>query len=83
MSLKRASTIVAVLAVLAGQAVAGVRHHPNGSLRDSGRFAPERTLPGDAFARDVEGFSRPSHGYDGFPTDYLTNRSGDFQLQGR
>jgi hypothetical protein len=41
------------------------------------------SLPTNAFAQDIKGTTSQGRGVGAFPTDYLTNRFGDFQLQGR
>jgi hypothetical protein len=83
MSTKLAVVAAAILAVVAGQAVASPRHPHQDNLRHNGRLAPQLGLPANAFDQDVTGTGPQGPGFGAFPTDYLINRFGDFQSQGR
>jgi hypothetical protein len=58
-------------------------HDTATELMDSGRYMPEANRPGGAFGSADKGDAHLGQGYSSWPTDYLTNRNGDFQLQGR
>jgi hypothetical protein len=76
MSIKSAITTAAVLAVLAAPALAG--DYGRASQKAYGYNAPKMM--------DVYSGTRASYGrsdFAGWPTDYLVNRFGDFQMQGR
>jgi hypothetical protein len=80
MSMKLTITAATIFAVLAVPALASARDYPkqshygsafnstNGSDSNGSRGAPESINKG---------------GFAGWPTDYVTNRFGDRQLQGR
>jgi hypothetical protein len=83
MSMKLMITAAALVAALAGPALAG--SHANGTksraIRDlqrtTARASVERTFDADARPYDT-----PTP-FGGYPTDYLMNRFGDRQMQGR
>jgi hypothetical protein len=84
MSIKIAIGTAAILAVIAGQAVASPRHHLKTThLRHSVRTIPQLSLPAHVLDQDIGGIAPRVQSPEAFPTDYLTNRFGDFQLQGR
>jgi hypothetical protein len=83
MSTKFTVVAAAVLAIVAGQAVASPRHPNQDNLRHSGRLAPQLGLPANAFDQDITATTPRGRGFGAFPTDYLINRYGDFQSQGR
>jgi hypothetical protein len=83
MTKSKIAVLATVLTVLAAPAFAGDRH--TATLRQhSGRHVSQVTVPSGAYAAEF-GSARAAGGraLDGFPTDYLTNRFGDRQLQGR
>jgi hypothetical protein len=49
----------------------------------TGAFAQEVDGPALGSGSDIKGGAPSGPGFGGFPTDYLTNRFGDRQLQGR
>jgi hypothetical protein len=69
MSMKLMITTAAALAVLAGPALA----------------AKQTSLPRGYYAQAprADASMGPRQGFEGFPSDYLLNRFGDRQLQGR
>ena len=84
MSMKFAITIAATLAAVAGPALAGeygrATAKTNGNARNVtksiGAFA-------SSVGSDVRADGDRSYDFQGWPTDYLVNRFGDHQAQGR
>lgn len=72
-----------VLAIIASQAMAAARHHLNAQLRDGGCASRQLSLPPNTFGQDIQATTFQGRGVGAFPTDYLTNRFGDFQSKGR
>jgi len=83
MSMKLVITTAAMLAALAGPALAqdNARRHHAGNHARTIVARPSAIGAGfDASARAAYG---RSYDFEGWPTDYLSNRFGGFQTQGR
>ncbi len=82
MSMKLAITTAAMLAALAGPALAQDqhRHHAGNHARTTVARSNAIGAGFDASARAAYG---RSYDFEGWPTDYLSNRFGGFQTQGR
>ncbi len=83
MSMKLAITSAAMLAALAAPALAqddAPKHHAARHARTTVVRSSETGARFDESARAAYG---RSYDFEGWPTDYLTNRFGDRQLQGR
>ena len=86
MSIKIVFTAAAVLAMLDGPSFAAGDGQDHSKPR-SGRYA-ERTLPpssgsGAGFDNSARAAYGRSYDFESWPTDYLINRYGDHQAQGR
>ena len=80
MSIKFIVTTAAALAVLAGPALAGSHALPKPAYAQA-PGADASIINGSRGAPEQISGARPS--FAGYPTDYVTNRFGDRQLQGR
>jgi hypothetical protein len=84
MSMKIVITTAAVLAALAGQALAQDFSHATESfaVRPAQRAAAPKSVLGAGFDNSARAAYGRSYDFEGWPTDYLTNRFGDRQAQG-
>ena len=75
----------AVLAALAGQALAQDFSHitERFAVRPAERTAAPGRIHGAGFDDRAHAAYGRSYDFEGWPTDYLTNRFGDRQAQGR
>jgi hypothetical protein len=85
MSMKLVVTTAAVLAVLAGTALAGEYDNTHAKSR-VGRDVQKTPVAASVYGAGLAG-ARASYGrsydFEGWPTDYLVERFGDRQMQGR
>ena len=81
MSIKFMITTAAALVVLAGPALAGTHGSPKRAYYAQAPGTDASTINGSRGA--PEQISGPRQGFEGWPTDYLVNRFGDRQMQGR
>jgi hypothetical protein len=89
MSMKLAAAAAMALTVLAGPVLAGEYHHVVHKSRIS-RTAPRAVLSLGTDGGQVNGrladpvtVDAVGRGFEGWPTDYLINRFGDRQMQGK
>jgi hypothetical protein len=84
-SLKLSVTTAVILAVLAGPTLAG--EYGRDATTSGARQTSKVVRSSGSYAMDPYGGARASYGrsyaFEGWPTDYLVNRFGDRQAQGR
>jgi len=83
MSMKIVITTAALLAALAGPALAqgyAAKHHADPHARAA---VVKSSAIGAGFDNSARAAYGRSYDFEGWPTDYLSNRFGGFQTQGR
>ena len=83
MSMKIVITTAAVLAALAGPALARDYTHKHHAARHVRATAARTNAIGAGFDQGARAAYGRSYDFEAWPTDYLSNRFGDFQMQGR
>ena len=90
MSMKATIAIVALAAALAGPVLAAGGDGRHGAAKAAKTHAiqyvqrsPARASVEDVFDADARGSYNAPPQFRGYPTDYLMNRFGDHQMQGR